>query len=77
MLVKVADFGLPKTKRNTTLLSQQALCFQMIEWSAPELFEMFFSSMSEDLDFLWTTSLTRMNPSTSSLHALRTGKNSC
>lgn len=55
LLVKLADFGLIETKR-TTLVSPRALCFQMIEWSAPELFEDYFGSMSEDLDFLWATS---------------------
>ncbi|KAG0555597.1 hypothetical protein KC19_12G180600 [Ceratodon purpureus] len=58
LLVKVADFGLVETKRRSTLISQRALCFRMIEWSAPELFEDYFCSHSEDLDYLWTESPT-------------------
>ena len=56
MLVKVTDFGLIETKRRTTLISQRAVCFRMIEWSAPEVFEAYFVSMGEDLDYVWTTS---------------------
>ncbi|KAG0599871.1 hypothetical protein M758_12G184200 [Ceratodon purpureus] len=70
LLVKVADFGLIETKRRSTLISQRALCFRMIEWSAPELFEDYFRSHSEDLDYLWAESPTGSDtgaPSTSNI----------
>lgn len=73
MLVKLADFGLIETKRRTTLVSQRALFSQMIKWSAPELFEDYFASMSEDMEFLWTTSLTRSDTSSSSASNTKNG----
>ncbi|KAG0556602.1 hypothetical protein KC19_11G066300 [Ceratodon purpureus] len=52
MSVKLADFGLVKTKRRTTLVSQRTLCSHMIAWSAPEIVEDYICSMSDDLDYL-------------------------
>ncbi|KAG0600836.1 hypothetical protein M758_11G064500 [Ceratodon purpureus] len=52
MSVKLADFGLVKTKRRTTLVSQRTLCSHMIAWRAPEIVEDYISSMSDDLDYL-------------------------
>ncbi|KAG0598648.1 hypothetical protein M758_12G090800 [Ceratodon purpureus] len=66
IVVKVADYGLIESKRMATLMSKQAFCFRMIEWSAPEVFEDYFRSMSEDLDYMWTTSPTGSDVSVAS-----------
>jgi sterile alpha motif and leucine zipper-containing kinase AZK len=66
IVVKVADYGLLESKRMATLMSEHAFCYRMIEWSAPEVFEDYFGSMGEELDYMWTPSPTDVKTASAS-----------
>lgn len=57
MLVKLADFGLTRTKRrSTTLVSYRLRCLQIVKWKAPELFKEYLGSSTVNSDNLGTGS---------------------